>query len=240
MRRNHTILVGGLLLVLAAIVAMNSTSLSSVSSSPQTNEKPSSVQTRLSVRSVEIRRSFTHQTTSANMADSSASRNYRQETQSYSSTGFAKDESGANSSSSSIWNQPSNSVPQSSRFGATTTAASLQRRYASPATVTTHSSSEVVDTTKNLVPALQPAAFIVTDDINVSTPEAQERLHAIVADFTNALEMSGNFPTDPAYRGLWDREQAIADARFRSMYGGHVWMNHHIKGHHAQSETLPP
>lgn len=83
-----------------------------------------------------------------------------------------------------------------------------------------------------LVP--QPAVMFDFDDPVVSQPEAKERLEAIASDFSGNLTRSGIDVASPAYRQLWDREAAVADVRFRSMYGGHVWMNHHIQSHHAQ------
>lgn len=89
-------------------------------------------------------------------------------------------------------------------------------------------------------PAPQPAVMVDFDDPAVSLPDAKERLEAIASDFSGNLTRSGMDVASPAYRQLWDREAAVADARFRSMYGGHVWMNHHIQSHHAQLGYTEP
>ncbi len=99
------------------------------------------------------------------------------------------------------------------------------------------SPQDALGLTSNLPPALPPAALIELDDPAVAQADAQRRLTAIASDFTDALNQSGLDPADPGYRQLWDREQASADARFRSMYGGQAWMNHHIQSHHAQSRS---
>jgi O-methyltransferase involved in polyketide biosynthesis len=87
-----------------------------------------------------------------------------------------------------------------------------------------------------LLPAQSPAVLIETDDPLVSHPEARERLTAVALDFTTALAQSGLDHASPDYRKLWDEEHIIAETRFRSMYGGQAWMNHHIQSHHAQAE----
>lgn len=92
----------------------------------------------------------------------------------------------------------------------------------------------------DMPPAPQPAVMIDIDDPAVSLPDDKERLSAIASDFTDILTRSGMDPASPAYRQLWDREGIVADTRFRSMYGGHVWMNHHIQSHHAQNGAPTP
>lgn len=89
-------------------------------------------------------------------------------------------------------------------------------------------------------PATPPAVMVDIDDPAVSMPGAKERLAAIASDFSDILARSGMDPGTPAYRQLWDREAAIADARFRAMYGGHVWISHHIQSHHAQTSSPKP
>jgi hypothetical protein len=96
------------------------------------------------------------------------------------------------------------------------------------------SSQETLGIKSDSPPVLQPAALIEIDDPAVSQVDAQKRLTKLASDFTSTLAQSGLDPADPGYRQLWDRERANADARFRSMYGGQAWMNHHIQSHHAQ------
>jgi hypothetical protein len=91
-----------------------------------------------------------------------------------------------------------------------------------------------------LLPAQSPAALIEIDDPRVSHPEARERLTGVALDFTAALTQSGLDPANPGYREIWDRERIVAETRFRSMYGGQAWMNHHIQSHHAQAEPTAP
>jgi hypothetical protein len=89
----------------------------------------------------------------------------------------------------------------------------------------------------DLRPSITPAVFIEIDHPAVSSPDAGERLGEIAGEFADAISQSGLDPATPGYRQLWDREQVIADTRFRSMYGGHAWMAHHIQSHHAMSEV---
>jgi hypothetical protein len=91
-----------------------------------------------------------------------------------------------------------------------------------------------------LLPAPSPAVLIEFDDPLVSHPEARERLTAVALDFTMALTQSGLDPASPGYRAIWDRERIVAETRFRSMYGGLAWMNHHILSHHARAEPKAP
>ncbi len=92
----------------------------------------------------------------------------------------------------------------------------------------------------DLAPVNIPAVLIDIADGAVSSPEAQERLQEVAEEFTAALNDSGLEPVSPAYRHLWDIERIRADTRFRSMYGGQAWSQHHIQTYHAaQSETVP-
>lgn len=91
-----------------------------------------------------------------------------------------------------------------------------------------------------LLPAQSPAVLMEIDDPRVSNTEARERLTGVALDFTTALTQSGLDPASPGYREIWDRERIVAETRFRSMYGGQAWMNHHIQSHHAQVEPTAP
>lgn len=103
----------------------------------------------------------------------------------------------------------------------------------------TTSPQDALEIRSDTPPARSPAALIEIDDPTVSQPDARERLGEIASNFTNTLTRSGLDPADPGYLHLWERERAVADARFRSMYGGQVWMTHHIQSHHAQFRPPP-
>ncbi len=85
-----------------------------------------------------------------------------------------------------------------------------------------------------------PAVLIEIPNESVSSPEAQERLQGVAEEFSASLNGSGLEPASIGYRNLWNMEQIKADTRFRSMYGGQAWSQHHIQTHHAeQSGTTP-
>lgn len=89
-------------------------------------------------------------------------------------------------------------------------------------------------------PVAFPAALIQIDHPAVASPRAEQQLDEIAGSFTEALQQSGLDPAAPEYRQLWNREQALADARFRAMYGGHAWMAHHVQSHHEMSGNQNP
>lgn len=101
-------------------------------------------------------------------------------------------------------------------------------------------SQQVLESVFASIPPQIPAVLIEIDDPLVSHPEARERLAAVATDFTTPLTESGLDPASPAYQELWDQERILAEIRFRSMYGGQVWMNHHIQSHHAAADPSQP
>jgi hypothetical protein len=96
------------------------------------------------------------------------------------------------------------------------------------------------DSKSDDIPLQSPAVLLEIDDPRVSHPEAKERLAAVATGFSTALTGSGLDGASPEYRELWNRERILAETRFRSMYGGQAWMNHHIQSHHAQAGPASP
>lgn len=92
----------------------------------------------------------------------------------------------------------------------------------------------------SFAPPTQPAALIDIGHEAVSSPEARERLDEIAREFTESLTESGLDPESEEYRGLWDEQQIATDARFRSMYGGQAWSQHHIQSHHSANPVTVP
>lgn len=103
----------------------------------------------------------------------------------------------------------------------------VDSRYESDIQIEDHSAGQA--------PIVFPAALIELDLPAVSSPEATTRLGDLASEFAEALDKSAFDPASADYHQLWNRQQAIADARFRAMYGGHAWMAHHIQSHHALS-----
>lgn len=89
-------------------------------------------------------------------------------------------------------------------------------------------------------PVSLPVAMIDMDDPQVSDAAAIARIDAIAREFANSLNASGLDPSDPAYRELWNEQSIKADTLFRSMYGGHAWLRHHVQLHRTLATTPSP
>jgi hypothetical protein len=86
-------------------------------------------------------------------------------------------------------------------------------------------------------PAALPVAMIDIGDPQISDAPAIARIDAIARDFADSLNTSGLDPSDPAYRKLWDDQLIKAETRFRSMYGGHAWLRHHVQLHRIMASA---
>lgn len=87
----------------------------------------------------------------------------------------------------------------------------------------------------------QPAAWIDLGDPELpNNGNFTEHVTTLAEEAVTRLAESGHTPGTPEYQALQAEVTADADFRMRQIYGGHVWMAHHIHSHHLAAGNLPP
>ena len=78
----------------------------------------------------------------------------------------------------------------------------------------------------------QPAVWVDLGPASDLSPETQGEIQNMAESLQQRIAESGLDPTSPEYRQLWNESVADSDQVFRTLYGTHAWMQHHVEAYH--------